>query len=249
MRAIVPTQRARVRPYTWGEVLVNPDPPRAGEETRISFPLTNPGPGEVVVERIDVRIAEFGMGLRGEQLPPAGPVILPPDPERIETVVFTWTPERAGHRCVRAELRVRNAPSLYVGRNLDVIQANATDELWRVPFRLGNPSRKAAPIVVRVGGEGAMHDLEAAVWARGQLAHRPIWLGPREEVDATLELRAAAGPEVEAVRTVEAYHGDRLIDGIQVTLWRPALVAVGHGRMGWGESEVAASAGFLASAR
>ena len=229
MRAIVPSQRHNVRPYAWGEILVNPDPPRAGEATRIEFPLTNPGPGEVVVERIDVSIMDFGIGVRNEQLAPIGPIVLPPAPGCVETVAFTWTPERAGHRCVRAHVNVRGAETLYMGRNLNVIQANALDEVWRVPFRLGNPARKPEPIVIQVGGEGALVEADARVLVEARSVRGPIWLGPGEEVDAILELRAPSGPGLEAVRTVEAYLRGELIDGIQVTLTRPALVgARGH---------------------
>jgi hypothetical protein len=226
MQAIIPNRPAHVRPYSWGSISVNPDPPRVGEVTRISFPLANPGPGEVVVERIEVRIAGFGMGVPWEELDPIGPFHLPPDAGRIEEATVEWTPEQGGHRCVRASIHVRGVESpTVVGRNLDVIRAGAYESSWRVPFRLGNPERVRAPIMLRLDGEGDSDLLAAAVRVGGRMmrADRPIWLDAGEEVEAELHLIAQQGRALEAVRTVEAYIADRLLDGIQVTVLRPAL--------------------------
>src|SRR5215469_1612268 len=130
-----------VRPYAWGNIEVNPDPPRVGEVTRISFPLANAGSGELVVEQIDVRIAPFGMGMPWEQLDPIGPFVLPPDAGRVEKATAEWIPTEGGHRCVRAHIHVRDLSApLMVGRNLDVIQAGEQESQWRVPFQLGSPN-------------------------------------------------------------------------------------------------------------
>lgn len=226
MQAIIPNRPAQVRPYAWNSVSVNPNPPRVGAVTRIGFPLANPGPGEVVVERIDVRIAQFGMGVPWEQLPPIGPFRLPPDATRIEDAFVEWTPTHGGHRCVRAHIHVEgmNSP-LLVACNLDVIQAGAHENSWRVPFHLGNPEREPAPIVLRLGADDA-DDVRMALRVAGRdvPAGRPLWLRPGEVVDAELRLFAPPGPALDAVRTVEAFIGNRLIDGIQVSVYRPALV-------------------------
>ena len=226
MQAIIPNRPAHVRPYAWGSISVNPDPPRVGEVAHLTFPLANPGPGEVVVERIEVGIATFGMGMPWEQLDPIGPFHLLPAAEQVVEAIADWTPQQSGHRCVRAHIYVQAMESpLLVGRNLDVIQADAHEGLWRVPFRVGNPERVRAPIVLRVDGQGDAELLQVALRIGGRpvRANRPFWLEPGEEVAAELHLVAEPGHAIEAVRTVEAYIGDRLIDGIQVNVLRPAL--------------------------
>lgn len=227
MQAIIPDRPAHVRPYAWGSISVNPDPPRVGELTRIVFPLTNPGQDELVVKRIDVQIARFGMGVTWEKLGSIGPFRLPPDPNHIEEAFVEWTPTQGGHRCVRANIHVKGVRSpLLAARNLHVIDAAAGDGDWLVPFLLGNPQRVRAPIMLRVGAEGDGNLLRAALRVAGRAVptDQPIWLRPGEEVDAELRLFAPPGQALDGARTVEAYIAGRLIDGIQVTVHRPALV-------------------------
>jgi hypothetical protein len=226
MQAIMLGQTLQARSYAWGCVSVNPNPPRVGEATRISFPLANPGPEAVTVQRIEVAIAQFGMGVRWEQLDPIGPFSLPPDPRRIERAAIEWTPRVGGHRCVRGTIHVAGAAPVMVGRNLHVVNAGAEEHEWQVPFRVGNPAAARAPVLLRLGADDALPvamGLEAA--GRALAFDEPLWLAPGEEVEARLHLRATPGPALAAIRTVEAFIGARLLDGIQVTLLRPALVA------------------------
>jgi hypothetical protein len=217
---------AHAHPYAWGNIEVNPDPPRVGEVTRISFPLANAGSGELVVEQIDVRIAAFGMGMPWEQLDPIGPFVLPPDAGHVEEAIAEWIPTEGGHRCVRAYIHVRDlSVPLMVGRNLQVIKAGELESQWRVPFQLGNPKPVRAPIVLRVGGNDAMTETETGVRVADRIIApgQPVWLEPGETAEGELVLAALPGPELDSVHTVEAYVGGRLIDGIQIEVKRPAL--------------------------
>jgi hypothetical protein len=183
----------------------------------------------MVVERIAVKIALFGMGVRWEELDPIGPFRLPADPRRVEEATVEWTPKQGGHRCVRASIHVRDlSDPLLVARNLHVVQAAAYEDEWRVPFRLGNPERERAPIMLRLDERGATDVLEADVHVGRRVvpADQPVWLRPGEEVDAELRLRAPAGQALEAIRAVEAYIAGHFIDGIQVTVHRPAMAAL-----------------------
>jgi hypothetical protein len=227
MHAIVPNRPARSRPYAWGSISVDPDPPRVGEVTTIIFPLANPGPDEVVVERIDARVAFFGIGVQWEPLPTAGPFRLMPDPRHIVPARIEWTPREGGHRCVRAAIHVRGEEqACHVGRNLQVIEAAAEEELWRMPFRLGNPEREQAPIMLRVGGNAVdALAVEVRVGERLVPLDQPIWLRPGEEVPAELLLRARTDAALHHIRTLEGYIGGRLLDGIEVTVNRPARAA------------------------
>jgi hypothetical protein len=225
--AIIPTHPVRSRSYAWGSISVDPDPPQVGKATKIEFPLMNPGPDDVVVERIEVSVAEFGIGVQWRQLEAIGPFALPADPHRIEHATLEWFPASAGHRCVRASIYLRGATAPFtIGRNLHVIEAAADQDTWTVRFRLGNPEPVAAPIVLTVGGNYP-RELEAVLRVNGRAlpADSPIILGPGEEVDAALLLRARSEHALHVVRTVEATINDRLIDGIQIMLERPAHTA------------------------
>jgi hypothetical protein len=217
-----------MRPYAWGSITVNPNPPRVGEVTRIGFPLANPGPGEVIVERIDVRVAGFGMGVGWEDAGSLGPITLAPDPNHVEETFVEWTPTTGGHRCVRAQIYVQGMESaLTVGRNLDVIEAGATETRWGVPFHLGNPEPVRAPIVLRLEQEAESDSafLRALLRVDGRpvAPGQPVWLEPGQEVAAELHLVAPPGQALAAAQRVEAWIGDRLIDGIEVAIHRPAL--------------------------
>lgn len=227
MQAILPHVPARSRPYAWGSITVDPEPPRLGEMVTIGFPLANPGPDDVLVERIEVKVARFGIGVPWEQLPAIGPIRLPGDPTQIEHATVTWMPREGGHRCVRAAIYVKGlAQPCQVGRNLQVIEAYAEEDSWRMPFRLGNPESVAAPIILRLGGNDRAA-LAGAVLVAGRpvALEQPIWLEPHEEVEAVLLLRARTEAALSHLRTLEGSIAGRLIDGIQVTVRRPARAA------------------------
>jgi hypothetical protein len=178
------------------------------------------------VERIVTHVAQFGIGVPWEDLDPIGPFELPGDPQQIVHASLDWTPQKGGHRCLRAEIHVRDALTpLRVGRNLDVIQASEHEHTWRIPFQLGNPEGEVAPIMIRMAAEDdAALEMALHIAGRPLRAGEPVWLRPGEVVPAELELHAAAGPALEAVRAVEGFIAGRLIDGVQVMVSRPAVV-------------------------
>src|SRR5207248_5486189 len=97
--------------------------------------LKNTAEKPTTVTRIDTMIALFGMGVRWEQLPSVGPLHLPADPNHIEEVKMQWTPLQGGHRCVRSHIYTDAFPGpIMVGCNLHVIEAEAEQTRWRVPF-------------------------------------------------------------------------------------------------------------------
>ena len=229
MQAIIPNRPARSRPYAWGSITFTPDPPRAGEVCHITFPLLNPGPDDVIVERIETRVAQFGIGVRWEDLPAIGPFTLTADERAIETATVEWTPRESGHRSVRASIHMKGTPLVCdVGRSLQVIEATAEAEFWRVPFLLGNPEQSAAPIDLRIGGNEPAA-LDAWVRVRGEVVHagKPVWLDAGESASAELLIRARSDAPLRHVRTVEAAIRGRMLDGIQVTVARPARVLGG----------------------
>ena len=228
MQAILPNAHSRSRPYAWGMITVEPEPPRVGREASIRFPLANPGPDLVVVEQITVKVALFGIGVEWEEIGTLGPIHLEPEPGAVNTYAIAWTPTIGGHRCVRATLDVKGRDEpLIVGRNLHVIEASADEDVWLQPFQLGNPRPEATPIVLTLGGNH-QNDLRGAVYVAGHevTASQPVWLRGGEVVAAELVLMARTDDAIDAIRTLEASRGGELIDGIEIIVRRPARVAL-----------------------
>ena len=224
MEAIQLDNVGHPHPYACGGIIVTPDPPQVGVPTTLALYLKNSGPKPVVVKRIEIMIARFGMGVAWEELPPPGPLNLPADPNHVEEVKVEWTPTQGGHRCVRAAIHTETLPRpLRVGRNLHVIESTEDRTRWQVPFRLGNPKNERLPVYLEVGGNdpGAT---EAHVIIAGRMLRpgQPVWLSPKEEVDAVLFIRARSDAALESVNTVEATIAGQFLDGIQVVVHRPA---------------------------
>ena len=227
MRAIQLNGVTRLHSYACQGLSVNPDPPEVGKVTTLAVALRNAGPETITVNRVQFMVAQFGMGLAWEQLPPVEQITLPPNPDRIEEIAVQWTPTRGGHRCVHVIIEAAILPQpLRTGRNLHVIESAAERSTWQVPFRLGNPENERRPVVLELGGNNAK-EVEAIVLVNGRLlpAGRPIWLDAKEEVEARLLLHAFTDQAIEAVKTIEAYIAGRFIDGIQVEVHRPAYSA------------------------
>lgn len=225
MKALQLNTRVRPHPYASYSLTVNPNPPRVGEVTTLALALRNSGPDPVTVNRIEFKVAGFGMGLQWEELPPISPVHVPVDPDHDYEVAIQWTPTKGGHRCVRGAIYIEGAPHpIHVGRNLDVIEAMADQDTWHIPFQLGNPETERKPVMLEIGKTG--RELHAMLVVRGRLqpAGRPIWLNPGEVIDAQLILKARTLEQINDAQAVEAYIDSKLIDGIQVVVHRPAFV-------------------------
>jgi hypothetical protein len=224
MAAIQPGQFDHRQRYASRNISVSPNPPRVGVPTTIELQLQNPGPEALTISRIETKVAQFGMGVAWEELPLIGPFHLPANPEHIEKITQQWTPQTGGHRCVRASIFIDQLPHpLYIGRNLQVIEAEAEMVRWQVPFRLGNPEPEPKPIVLTLE-QTRPHEVLATIMVKERVAPVgvPIWLAAGEEVDAILRLRARTREAIESINNIEASIDGRLLDGIQVILRRPA---------------------------
>lgn len=213
--------------YASGGLIIMPNPPQVGVATTIALYLKNTAGKSTTVTRIDTMVALFGMGVRWEQLPSVGPLHLPADPNYIEEVKMQWTPLQGGHRCVRSHIYTDGFPGpIMVGCNLHVIEAEAEQTRWSVPFRLGNPEDRRVPVALDIGGSGTA-EVMVHTLINGHLLRpgQPIWLNAREEVDAELLVRARTAAQIDRVATVEATIEGRFIDGIQVVVHRPAYKA------------------------
>lgn len=226
MQAIELTRTTPLDRYACRSLRVEPNPPQVGEATTLALAFKNPGLAVVTLTRIQFLVAEFGMGLGWEQLPVIEDIHLPADPEHVEEVAVQWTPTRGGHRCVRVTVESDVFPEpLRIGRNLHVIQSAAERRAWQVPFQLGNPENERMPVLLELGEEPA-DGVEAIILVNGRpvLRGQPVWLGAHEAVEARLLLHARTPQAIGAVKTVEASIQGRFIDGIQIEVYRPALI-------------------------
>lgn len=213
-------------PYACRSLSVNPDPPEIGKVTTLALALKNAGPQAIIIQRIEFKVAQFGMGVRWEHLPPIEQLTLPANGDHIEEIAVQWTPTVGGHRCVRVAIHADVLPHpLHIGRNLHVIEAAAGRNFWQVPFRLGNPENERMPVTLKLGDENPAA-VEANILINGRLHHsgQPVWLNARQEVDARLILHARTDDAIATIKTIEATIMGRFIDGIQVEIHRPAYV-------------------------
>lgn len=227
MQAIQLNGVTRLHSYAYGGLSVNPDPPEVGKVTTLAVALKNSGPEAITVNRVQFMVAQFGMGLTWEKLPPVEQITLPANPRHVEEIKVQWTPTRGGHRCVHVIIEAAILPQpLRTGRNLQVIESTAERNTWQVPFRLGNPEDERKPVVLELGGNSAA-EVDAMILVNGRLlrAGQAVWLDAKEEVEARLLLHARTHNAIEAIKTIEAFIDGRFIDGIQVEVYRPAYSA------------------------
>lgn len=231
MQAIDLGRRTPFSPYGFGCIGIDPNPPRVGEPLTIDMPLSNSTPEPIGVERIEVRLAPFGIGVPWQDIATLGPLTLLPDPAHIEHATATWTPDEPGHRCVRASIHVagKEHPQV-VGRNLDIVRAGAHEDTWSVPFHLGNPTRERVPMMLRLVNAPTLAG-HVRVGGRILPVDDPVWLQPGEVVAAEVRLRARTQEGFEADWRLEGSIGAELIDGLIVRVQRAAAVSSGsHAR-------------------
>src|SRR5262249_7108234 len=110
-------------------------------------------------------------------------------------------------------------------------EAQANQETWTLPFRLGNPERVAAPLLLHLDGND-MPAIAGTLRISGREAplDRPIWLEPGQVVEAALVLRAQTEARLNHVRTREATVCGKLLDGIEVIVRRPGRLPKHHPR-------------------
>lgn len=231
MQAIDPRRQVHIAPYAYTHIGINPDPPRVGELLTVDLPLCNTTSEPVDIEHIHVRLAAFGIGVPWLDIANVGPLTLLPDPRHIEHVTATWTPDKPGHRCVRATINVAGqATPLTVGRNMNIVQAGAHEDAWSVRFHLGNPTKEAAPILLRQVNAPALAG-HLVIGGRFHPLDEPVWLGAGEVAEAEVRLHARTQEGFEADWRLEGSIGKTLIDGLIVRVRRHAMVSSGfHSR-------------------
>jgi hypothetical protein len=214
-------------PYMGRSLSVTPNPPVVGQPCRLAVALQNSTAAPIEIARVEMRIAPFGMGMEWENVPTPGAITVAPG--ATHDIEASWTPTTGGHRCVRATIeQIAPTPWTYhLGCNLDVIDAEAHEGQWRIPFHMGNPTAKPAPIELVIGDASEQLDALVLVHGRPYRRDQPIWLDPGAAAEAEVLLRAARPGMLAAIQTVEARIHGQLIDGIAIVVRRRAPLTAG----------------------
>jgi hypothetical protein len=207
--------------YTSHSITITPNPPQVGIPATITLELSNTGTEPLTVQRIESRVAQFGMGVPWETLTPLGPFTIAP--KQVKHVTIEWTPSVGGHRCLQALIYTDLSPSpVRIGRNMYIIDAKTTTQpLWEVPFAIGNPTDQPAPVLLRIE-----HDphIQALLLVKNRVLYpgETIELVAKEEAQGNLLLWAETPDALNSAIAVEAFINGQFLDGIEVTVRKPA---------------------------
>jgi uncharacterized repeat protein (TIGR01451 family) len=125
-------------PWLEPEISLVPNPPVAGQPSKICVELQNPRntPRTVTIE---YAVADFGAGI-GFTTVATKTVTLPPN--SIDRYCVDWTPSTTGtlHRCILITLKQAGYRDMRSQRNIDIVRVRPTRlDLIDIPFKVGNP--------------------------------------------------------------------------------------------------------------
>ncbi len=162
------------------------------------------------------------MGVAWEQLPVVGPLTIAPG--KTETITVEWTPYTGGHRCVKAQLDLGNGLTLSARCNLNIVRSPAEQDAWLARFQVGNPTAERAALRFITAGEAEQLHPFLRINQHSHALDEPLWLDPGEVAPAIVLLRARSLEAIETQWTMEAWMHGTLLDGIGISISRPAKI-------------------------
>ncbi len=201
--------------YAQDEITVHPEPPVAGQPTRLCAEVVNRDPANAHPALIEFAVANFGIGL------PFAPVgqaeaWVPPGGRAVGCTV--WVPPSDDHWCIEVRLIEEGEPYAISQRNVDVDEPLAPNTLHERTFPVGNPFDHPVTITL------------------GLIPHMPGWglelsqdvlpnMQPGEVREVTLSVTPPADlPEDGApVVDVQAWVGGEMIGGFR-KIFRPPVI-------------------------
>jgi len=213
--------------YTSRGLTIDPEELRVGQQATITLHLQNIGDGPIAIRKIEPKVAEYGIGVSWSDLPTIeDQIYLPADPVKIQTVTIPWTPTRSGNRCFRAFLHTSYCihQAICIGRNLQILEAAAEENQWRIPFKLGNPKGTRLPVYPVLRGVSREVTADILIQETRVESGQTIWLNPGQEVNGVVFLKAQTDDAIKTAVRVEAVIGfDRqFLDGLEIEVARPA---------------------------
>jgi hypothetical protein len=125
-------------PWLEPEISLIPNPPVAGQPSKICVELQNPRDTPRTVT-LEYAVADFGAGI-GFSTVATRTVTLPPN--SIDKYCVDWTPATTGtlHRCILITLKQAGYRDMRSQRNIDIARVRPTRlDLIDIPFKVGNP--------------------------------------------------------------------------------------------------------------
>ncbi|MCK4832604.1 MAG: hypothetical protein KAS81_07540, partial [Anaerolineales bacterium] len=224
-RPPIPLHKPHEKGYAESEISIEPYPPRAGEETRISTVVQNTSDTETAVE-LEFGWADFGMGIpfsTTNVTPITREVQL--SPHMSATAWVTWTPDYSGHYCVRIILR--DSEDRYEPqesqRNVDVTERPPCDQTTVFTFSVYNDSPYSATVDI-----GRITFDVPANWTVTTEPSQTLPLAPHTQGVVTVTVTIPCSPALRAVYAiqeeaggeptidVEGYVDGELVGGIEL---------------------------------
>jgi hypothetical protein len=187
--------------YAETELSIDPDPPRRGQEARISAEIQNNGPTTSTVTVL-FGWAKFGMGIpftTTNVVPPTRTMEL--GAAMTATGWVSWTPMYAGHQCVQVIVidPEHEYEDLVSMRNLRVVERPPCDRTQIFTFTVYNDS----PFTVTVD-LGLITFNVPADWTVTTVPSDTLELGPFSDGDVRVIVEIPCPPTAQAMRTLAA---------------------------------------------
>jgi hypothetical protein len=189
--------------YAETELSIDPDPPRLGQDARISAVIQNNGPTTSTVTVL-FGWAKFGMGIpftTTNVVPPTRTVEL--GAAMTATAWVSWTPTYAGHQCVQVKVidPEREYEDLVSQRNVDVVRRPPCGQTKTFTFTVYNDS----PLTVTVD-IGLITFNVPANWQVTTVPSDTLELGPFSEGSVQVIVEIPCQLTLQAMRTMRETH-------------------------------------------
>ena len=132
--------------YAQGEISVDPEPPIAGQPTKLCAQVVNNDPSLPQEVTLEFSVANFGIGLPFQ---PVGATELLVPAGSTATGCVIWVPPTPQHWCVQARILGERYPYVISQRNLDVDEPLQPGLPSPLTFPVGNPFDH--PVTVTLG--------------------------------------------------------------------------------------------------
>ena len=200
----VSVHKPHEKSYAETEIIVDPYPPQAGQETRVSAVLHNTGDVPVVVN-VEFGWADFGMGIPFSNVgmvPPVQMVTLAPS--ALTSVDSAWTPTQSGHQCILVRLTDPEGQldPQESQRNVHVAEPPPCGETKVFTFTIYNDS--PSPVTVDLGliTFNVPSDWEVTTNPTGS-----VLVGPHDEVEIKVIVKIPCPPSLQVADILQRVGG------------------------------------------
>jgi hypothetical protein len=202
--------------YAQGEITVHPEPPVAGNLTRLCAQVVNTDASAAHSATLAFRVANFGIGLA---FAPVGQTQVTVPPNGVAEGCVIWTPPAPGHWCIEVLILQPGAEPQRSQRNIDLDEPLVPGVPHERVIPIGNPLDRVATITLGLvphlpdWGFSLSQDVLPNM-APGEVRHVILTVTPPQD--------RPLPPDGHPIVDVEAYIDGELIGGIR-KVFRPAV--------------------------